>query len=494
MKKNNGLPTLIFRFACTVFLVYQLSPINASAQFSPIWDHANDPSAADDDVQGLALDPGGVYAAGFDRTPGNQQLRIEKRSPATGALLPSFGQGGVLTIDPTPSDDVANGIAVDATGIYVTGSELICLGCDAKWHIEKRDAATGSPIWTQLSNPSMNPDGSNAVAVDPGGVYVVGTVGISFLNWAWRVEKRSPGSGALIWGHTLDVSNLGDTPYGVAVDATGVYTVGYDYTAGNQGWRIEKRDLTTGLVIWAQPSNPGAGDDYAKSVAVDATGLYVAGVDQSPGGSDTQWRIEKRDPATGALVPGFGVGGVVVSNLSTGPDEARAITCDSTGIYIAGIDYAVGNRQWHLEKRDLATGTLICSSSVDPSPSSDYANAIALDAGGVYVGGSDLIMPSNEWRIEKYKLCSGPTAANGPLPGIGISLYPNPATSICVIDAGVLQRIGVRVFDVFGHAVIQRTLEPGTRQLDIRALVPGVYAVRLDTGTGSYALKLMIRR
>ena len=47
-----------------------------------------------------------------------------------------------------------------------------------------------------------------------------------------------------------------------------------------------------GEIIWTQTSNPSDRSDYARAVAVDGSGLYVVGVDRSPG--DGQWRIEKR--------------------------------------------------------------------------------------------------------------------------------------------------------------------------------------------------------
>jgi hypothetical protein len=49
----------------------------------------------------------------------------------------------------------------------------------------------------------------------------------------------------------------------VAVDSTGIYVVGVDSIPGNQEWRIEKRNLNDGSLIWSITTNPSSGSDSA---------------------------------------------------------------------------------------------------------------------------------------------------------------------------------------------------------------------------------------
>jgi len=85
--------------------------------------------------------------------------------------------------------------------------------------------------------------------------------------------------------------------------------------------------------------------------------MYVVGVDESPGpgSGNYQWRIEKRSLTDGSLVAGFGAGGVVTINPSTGFDMAWGIAIDSTAMYVVGYDESPGpgsgNYQWRIEKR-----------------------------------------------------------------------------------------------------------------------------------------------
>lgn len=71
---------------------------------------------------------------------------------------------------------------------------------------------------------------------------------------------------------------------------------------------------------WYAASNSGAvlGHDLATTVAVVTDGVIAAGYDYAPG--NPQWRIEKRNKTTGALVAGFGTGGVITVNYSAGAD------------------------------------------------------------------------------------------------------------------------------------------------------------------------------
>ena len=121
-------------------------------------------------------------------------------------------------------------------------------------------------------------------------------------SYEWRVEKRSLTTGALIWAQSEDISNGNDVANAVAVDGTGIYVAGYDYKPSTYEWRVEKRSLTTGVILWAVSEHISTSSDSAYGVAVDASGVYVSGYDHNGAGSTAEWRIEKRSLTTGALI------------------------------------------------------------------------------------------------------------------------------------------------------------------------------------------------
>ena len=83
--------------------------------------------------------------------------------------------------------------------------------------------------------------------------------------------------GDLVWAqHENIISNRDDYFRDVAVDGSGIYVVGLVFHAGTDSeWRVEKRSLTTGAIIWFQSENIAGDLDFPYSVAVDASGVYV---------------------------------------------------------------------------------------------------------------------------------------------------------------------------------------------------------------------------
>ncbi len=287
-------------------------------------------------------------------------MPVEKSSPfwslatfAILALILSFSVMGCAkaslqvewtqTSNPSNSVDRPIGVTLDSSGVYVVGFDN-SPGND-QWRIEKRNLTDGTLLWTQTSNPSNGDNLAFGIAVDSSGVYVVGFDN-SPGNDQWRIEKRNLTDGTLLWTQTENPSTTGDEAIGVTVDSSGMYVGGYDTSQGPEQWRIEKRNLTDGTLLWTQTENPSTGVDEVWGVAVDSSGLYGVGSDNSPnpGSDDFEWRIEKRNLADGKLL------WFQTENPSSGNDWATSIALGSTGIYIVGYDNTPGNAEWRIEK------------------------------------------------------------------------------------------------------------------------------------------------
>jgi hypothetical protein len=234
------------------------------------------------------------------------------------------------------------------------------------------------------------------------------------------------------WTQTSDPSTGADQARAMTSDNDYLYIAGYDSSPGNNEWRIEKRNTVTGTLIpdfgteGVITNNPSTGIDQILSIIADNDYLYIAGYDSGPG--NNEWRIEKRSKVTGALIPDFGINGVVTNNPSSGADQIWAIAADSDFIYIAGYDNSPGNSQSRIEKRRKDTGALADSFGTggvvtnNPSSGSDPIYSIALDndyiytagydsASGPAVSGSSII--NSQWRIEKRDKNTGALVVNG---------------------------------------------------------------------------------
>src|SRR3989344_5735535 len=146
-------------------------------------------------------------------------------------------------------------------------------------------------------------------------------------------------SQSLQWAQTSNPSAGLDVPSSITMDSLSMYIVGYDSVGGvssNPEWRIEKSSLSTGALSWATTSNPSASYDFAKDIAVDSTYMYVVGADMASGNNNYRFRIEKRRISNGALV--WAVAEDISSGFSWQSDMLTGIAIDSTYMYVVGTD------------------------------------------------------------------------------------------------------------------------------------------------------------
>ncbi len=263
--------------------------------------------------------------------------------------------------------------------------------------------AGGDLIWEKKESLSFGEDIATGMAVDSTGVY---TVGSQNSGMVWRVEKRTldglggiDGNG-LIWEKKENSFGY-DAATGIAVDSTSVYVSGYqnDYDL----WRIEKRSLVDGSLIWEKKENLSFGYDVAYGIAVDSTGVYAVGMQNDY----DLWRVEKRTLDGLGGIDGNGLIWEKKVRLSFGWDAAAGIAVDSTGVYASGMqnDYDF----WRLEKRSLTNGSLIWEKKENLSGDwsiSDglavIAYEIAVDSTGVYAVETQNDL--NLWWVEKRTL------------------------------------------------------------------------------------------
>jgi len=287
-------------------------------------------------------------------------------------------------------------------------------------------------------------------------------------------------SGEVVWTQTVDPTvSQPDEIYGVAVDGTAVYAVGYDSNTipnNDDQWRIEKRGLDNGTLISSFGSsgvittNPSSTNIYsyddANGIAIDSQYMYLVGYDSSldpnpgpaTGTNDEQWRIERRSIATGA--PDY----VVTSNTSSLSDQATAIAIDAAHnfMYVAGYDSALpgGFQEWRIEKRYLSSGISVTAFgpandgvilSAPTATADAKANSIAIDDTYLYIGGYQY--DATAWRIEKRSLATGETVtAFGPANDGVVTVPSTSAGGQAIVSAVKVdgQHLYVGGFDTLG--------------------------------------------
>jgi uncharacterized protein (TIGR03437 family) len=346
-----------------------------------------------DEAFAVATGPDGVYVAGetFGAFPGfsntgNRDVFLSKFDAQGKALWTrQFG---------TSDDDTATGLAADASGVYVVGrtdgalpSQTGLGSVDA--FVRKYDV-NGNELWTRQFGTS-NFDEALGAAVDATGFYVAGrtsgalpgqTSGSLGQDDAF-VRKYGP-SGNEVWTRQFGTSS-GDRAYGVAVDASGVYVAGstggplVSEAAGTDGF-VRKYD-SNGTVVWTrQIASAGTGNDTAYGVSVGTSGVYVSG--------DTTGIFTGQSKIGGlfdAWARKFDLNGNEQWTRQFGTiydDYGYGISVAQRWVYVA-----VYGSSWELvlKRFDLNGGD---TGGIELSADRNFGYAVATDASGAYLAGS----------------------------------------------------------------------------------------------------------
>lgn len=391
---------------------------------SDSWTVVNNPTPGADEIYDIAVDGNDLFLAGSDSTPGNQQWRIEKRNAVTGELDPAFGTNGVVTYNPSAADERASSVYLSSSHIFIVGSDES--PGDPQLHIQKRSRSTGAldpgfgTAGIVTSNVGGNNDTFTGITGDGTYIYIAGSDNAGGGNGqGGRLEKRLMSDGSLVGAFgtagviqsdpTVNFDNFTD----VVFDGGFLYVCGGRVSGGSIAWWIEKRSATDGSLVGAFDGdgeltiNPSAanGERIERSgCLISGSSLFLAGVDEAPG--NRQWHLEKRDSTTGALDAGFGTSGVLLENYTSGSDNITWIGVEGTSLVVAGDVQDGGSTPYRLESRNLITGALEWFISGTPGYDTDLRTN-ATDDTHIFLGIGTDEFGDRGWRIEKRRLSDG---------------------------------------------------------------------------------------
>ena len=251
------------------------------------------------------------------------------------------------------------------------------LGCLALLLVAPAPVGAVDVVWKDSVTPTQG--AGEAIVVDGAAVYVAASeVGADGTGWDGVVRKYDL-VGNLLWARGLATPGT-DRAAGIAVDSTGVYVAGTtngDLEGNGVGFvdaYLRKFD-EGGEVVWTRQFGTPF-DDSATAVTADSGGVFVTG--------ETDMAYVRRYDASGNLVWERSFG-------TAREDEVASIAADASGVYVVGSHWArdpacdCGWDDGFLRKYDR-DGTFAWSRQFGTA-ADDEANAIAIAAGVVYVAG-----------------------------------------------------------------------------------------------------------
>ncbi|TLZ70454.1 MAG: hypothetical protein E6K10_07935 [Methanobacteriota archaeon] len=308
-------------------------------------------TSVDDFARAMAIDASGEYVAG--ETPGT--LPGQTRVGATDAFLQKYDVDGNVTWTRqfgTILADSATALTVDASGVYVAGGTFGTFpgqtSAGGRDVFVQSSAPDGNVLWIQQFG-TPGEDAATAIVVGASGVYVAGYTWGALPGWTNAgfndvFLQKYDTAGNPVWTRQFGTSSR-DSPFALAVDASGVYVAGYvggilpgETGAGYDAF-LRKYDVD-GAIMWTRQFGT-AGGDNAYGVTLDASGVYVAGDTTGTFPGETNAGISdvflRKYDADGAVLwtHQFGTSGsdVYLNNACclTGP-----IAVDASGMYLAG--------------------------------------------------------------------------------------------------------------------------------------------------------------
>ena len=343
----------------------------------------------------VATDSTGVYVTGYYTSASVVTLNngvtlpiSAGTTPGQDAFIVKYDTSGLAqwaTTIAATFGEVGYGIAVDSTGVYVTGSCSASVVNTANNGITftkgptfgsgaftvKYDTTNGLAQWATLfstaNTGAVSGGDHGGIATDSTGVYITGiysSASVVTLNNGKTLPISTNGAsgqdvfiikcdtnGVVQWATTIAGTGI-DRGYNIATDSTGVYVTGF-YTSASvvtlnngktlpisagttpgQDAFIVKYD-TSGLAQWAT-TIAGTGSDQGYSIATDSTGVYLTGFYTST--SAVTLNNGKTLPASG-----LGLGFTVKYDRSglaqwavAAAGSGWSINTDSTGVYAVG--------------------------------------------------------------------------------------------------------------------------------------------------------------
>ena len=246
---------------------------------------------------GVATDADGIYV-------------VNRASPDQAFLRKYDIRGDELWTRPfrVGVNDASMAVAADSNGVYVAGTGFL-----------RKYTRDGHELWSRQLIVGVLSEIVHAMTSDATSVYVAGRTPYQVFL------RKYTADGDEQW--TRHGGALPDANYGVAGDATGIYVAG---RSGSSAF-AQKYDAG-GKELWVRRFG-WAGQSYANAVAVDASGLYVAGNATSAPG-------HCRSGAADIFVRKYDISGNELWTRqfgAAGSDSAHGVALDAGGVYVAGM-------------------------------------------------------------------------------------------------------------------------------------------------------------
>lgn len=376
-------------FSSFLLLLFVFPPTALAATLALDWTRQF--GSAGDDLAQTVDASGNVYVAGFTDGALSGQTNLGFQD----AFLVKYDSSGnsIWTRQfGTAFPDAASGLALDGTGIYVSGQTGGAFSGETSFgqadvFLRKYDF-DGNVLWTRQFGTADNDINRGGVAADATGIYVAGIIS------ADAFAAKYDANGNLLWTKQFGTAE-NDAVFGMTIWSSAVYLGGETEGAfsgqtsyGGGDAFVGKLNATDGAILWVRQLGTALYDEV-KAVAAETSGVYIGGFTESafPG---------KSNPSGGdAFIAKYDHSGnqLWLQQLGTNLDvEITRVYLDNLRVFAVGqVDgvlpgqTALGSGDAFVLTYDVA-GTSLWLEQFGTA-GFDKATAVSLDYPAIYVAG-----------------------------------------------------------------------------------------------------------
>lgn len=470
--------------------------VYASEAPDTAWTRGYNPCGLSDRATGIAVNDSGIFVTGSSCSLSVMTDYLTVKYDFEGNMIWANRYNyNLLKKMPINYYHNVYGIAADDSGIYVTGDcmDIIPYGNDYCQTIMYD--YSGDTMWVRRHNSVYsNLDHSYDIATNGQGIYITGYAAnddSAMNNDVQTIKYTRAGDTAWVKYHYTAGFEEG---YAITATESNIFVAGRQ----NNGWYdyfdyiLIKYDLNGDTVWTRRYFTPADSNDRASAIAVNDSGIYVTGYRSN--GDHLGWlTIKYRQD-------GDTVWSRRYNSEHNQNETASAIALDSSGVYIAGTRYNGDNTDLFIIKYGHGGDSLWAIDYNSPYDSSDGIGGIAVDDSAIYVTGCSFNGTDYDFVTIKYNKYPEVGKEEQKLVNkTSLNVLQNPIMKSGLLSYAVPSetRVSLKIYDITGKVVktlVNGTKEPGNYEVgfDAGGLADGVYFVELRVGYCKINKKLVL--
>jgi len=455
---------------------------------------------------------GKILVAGYSGWGSNNNEFAVARYNIDGTLDSTFGTNGIVLTQIGIDDASGNAIALQTDGkIIIAGYAVGVFHYDFALVRYNQNGTLDTIFGTNgktITSLGLVDDVINAIFIQPDGKIVAtgfaeGYFGLARYNTSGILDTTFGTGGTVL----TNFGSAGCEAKAIAIQTNGkIVVAGQAWNSSGSIYTFKIMQFNSNGTLDTSFGTGGAietvvgshNDDRANAVAIQTDGKIIA-AGWTYGDTGYDFALVRYN-INGTLDLNFGTAGKAITSISSGYDQAYAVTLQTDGkIVTSGYasNYLSGNFaliRYNINgtlDNNFGTGGIV-TTQIDIFGSGAYAVAVQPD-GKIIAAGYSYSDSTINFALARYYGGIG-SGVNEEKIRNTIKVYPNPASNKIIIDCNDLAKDKmISIFNIQGQVLFQKEFQQERIEIDIADYAKGIYFVKIKTANSIKTEKLIIQ-